>query len=353
MAKPAPLAIQNLLRLGTIELCQGGASYGVVNDMVRLASKNRKFGRLKGLVNAVLRKMATEAPRDWPRLPVPKMPGWLRGPLVEAWGVAAVAAMERAHAAGAALDLTARQDPAQVARATGGKLLPTGSVRVEDPGQVSHLPGYDVGAWWAQDAAAALPAQLVAGQRVLDLCAAPGGKTMQLAARGKEVTAVDRSKRRVARLRDNLARTALKADLHVADAREISGHWDTVLLDAPCSATGTLRRHPDLPYAKDGSDFAALIALQSELLDHALGLVAPGGQLVYCTCSLLPDEGEVQIDQLLARHPTLCVDAHALSQPWLEATWRTKNGGLRLRPDYWADDGGMDGFYIAALRKPQ
>ena len=128
--------------------------------------------------------------------------------------------------------------------------------------------------------------------------------------------------------------------------------FDAVLLDAPCSATGTIRRHPDLPYAKDGSEFGALIDQQARMIDHALGLLKAGGRLVFCTCSLLPDEGEVQVEDALQRHAGLAVDTKALDRTGLEASWRTEEGGLRLRPDYWADKGGMDGFYIAVLRKP-
>jgi len=349
--KAPPLPVCNVLRLGTLELAEGTAAHGVVNDLVAIASKSRRHGRLKGLVNAVLRKLATDAPRDWSGLAMPRLPGWLRGPLTQAWGKPAIAAMEQAHAAGAPLDLTAASDPTQVAQELGGDLLPTGSIRLQQPSQVTALPGYEAGAWWVQDAAAALPAKLIQGQRVIDLCAAPGGKTLQLAAMGADVTAVDVSEARLERVKANLDRTGLNAEIVVSDARAVSGTWDAVLLDAPCSATGTIRRHPDLPHAKDGADIGGLIALQAELIDHALTLLRPGGQLVFCTCSLLPDEGEVQIEEALARHPNLAIDREALDQDWVESNWRSSEGGLRLRPDFWPDWGGMDGFYIAALRK--
>jgi 16S rRNA (cytosine967-C5)-methyltransferase len=354
LRKPPALTVRNALRVGTVELCQGGAAHGVVNAMVTLVSGHRTLGNLKGLVNAVLRKIAAEGPAAWDALRPPRLPKWLRGPLVEAWGAEAMAAMEAAHFAGAPLDLTAKRDPAALAEAVGGELLPTGSVRVRDAGQVSTMPGFEAGDWWVQDAAAALPVRVLApqpGESVLDLCAAPGGKTMQLAAAGAKVTAVDDSAPRMGRLAENLARTGLAATLETADARVITGTYDAVLLDAPCSATGTLRRHPDLPFAKDGSDFGALIGLQEELIDHAWTLVAPGGRLVFCTCSLLPDEGEVQVEEALARHPDMRVDAAALEIPGVERAWITPEGGLRLRPDYWARRGGMDGFYIAYLRK--
>jgi 16S rRNA (cytosine967-C5)-methyltransferase len=186
---------------------------------------------------------------------------------------------------------------------------------------------------------------------VLDLCAAPGGKTMQMAAAGANVTAVDASASRAARLQENLARTGLSADLIVGDALQQSGEYDAVLLDAPCSATGTIRRHPDLPHAKDGSEFGALIELQAQMLAHAWSLVKPGGRLMFCTCSLLPDEGECQVEDALEMFPDMTADRAALAVPGVEADWITEEGGLRLRPDYWSDRGGMDGFYMALLRK--
>jgi 16S rRNA (cytosine967-C5)-methyltransferase len=229
-------------------------------------------------------------------------------------------------------------------------------VRLPQVAQISQLPGYDSGAWWVQDAAAALPVRLIgplAGLRALDLCAAPGGKTLQLAAGGAQVTAVDLSASRMNRVRENLARTGLTANCVVSDAFALTeGGYDVVLLDAPCSATGTIRRHPDLPYAKDGAEFAALINQQARMIDHALGLLRPGGRLVFCTCSLLPDEGEVQVEEALARHAGLTVDAAARDVPGVEDAWHSPEGGLRLRPDYWPDQGGMDGFYIAILTKP-
>ncbi len=354
LKKSPPLTVQNVLRVGTVELCQGGAAHGVVNAMVTLVSQHRTLSHLKGLVNAVLRKVAADGPAAWEALRAPRLPKWLRGPLVEAWGAEAMAAMEAAHLAGAPLDLTAKGDPKALAEAVGGVLLPSGSVRVADAGQVSAMPGFAEGDWWVQDAAAAIPVRVLApqpGEAVLDLCAAPGGKTMQIAAAGAVVTAVDDSAPRMIRVTENLARTGLSATLLTRDVRAVSGTWDAILLDAPCSATGTLRRHPDLPYAKDGAEFGDLIALQEEMIDHAWNLLAPGGRLVFCTCSLLPDEGEVQVDEALLRHADMTCDSAALQVPGVDPAWITAEGGLRLRPDYWADLGGMDGFYIACLRK--
>ncbi|MEO0746612.1 MAG: transcription antitermination factor NusB [Pseudomonadota bacterium] len=354
LQKYPDLTVRNALRIGTVELAQGSAAHGVVNDMVNIIAGHKRYGHLKGLVNAVLRKMARTAADDWGTLRVPRMPKWLRGPLVDAWGSAGLAAMERAHFAGAPLDLTAKGEAAAVASQVGGTVLPTGSVRLADPGQVTTLPGFNAGDWWVQDAAAALPARILdarKGEAVLDMCAAPGGKTLQLATTGADVTALDISDGRMERVRQNLIRTKLTATVVVGDALEAAGQYDAILLDAPCSATGTMRRHPDLPHAKDGSDFAGLMELQARMIDHAVTLLKPGGRIVFCTCSLLPDEGEVQVEEALERHDTLSIDRAALDRPGIDPSWITQEGGLRLRPDYWPDLGGMDGFYVAILRK--
>ncbi|MEP3675493.1 transcription antitermination factor NusB [Sulfitobacter sp.] len=352
--KYPPLTVRNALRVGTVELCTGSAAHGVVNAMVTLIGGHKHLSHLKGLVNAVLRKVAAEGPEAWTARRAPRLPKWLRGPLVEAWGADAMAAIEAAHFAGAPLDLTAKGDAAELANRLGATLLPTGSVRVENAGQVSAMEGFAEGEWWVQDAAAALPALILdaqEGELVLDLCCAPGGKTMQLATTGAEVRAVDDNHSRMQRVKENLARTGLTARTFIKDARQFQGQFDAILLDAPCSATGTIRRHPDLPHAKDGSDFGALIALQEELLDHAWSLLKPGGRMVFCTCSLLPDEGEVQIDEALERHGDMTVDRDALARDGIDPAWISSEGGLRLRPDFWADEGGMDGFYIACLQK--
>lgn len=343
------LTVHNALRLGAVELCHGEAAHGVVNSMVDIVGRSRKHGRLKGLVNAVLRKVAAEGPEAWPKMRVPRLPEWLRDPLIMAWGEDAIAGMEKAQFAGAPLDLTVTPG------ASGpGEALPTGSTRLHDAGQVTALPGYGKGDWWVQDAAAAIPVRILApkpGEKILDLCAAPGGKTLQLAAAGADVTALDVSETRLARVHENLKRTGLKATVVAGDALEHQGQYDAILLDAPCSATGTIRRHPDLPFAKDGSEFGELIELQARMLAHAWSLLKPGGRLVYCTCSLLPDEGEVQVEEALDQHPDMSVDRAALNIAGIESEWITEEGGLRLRPDYWADLGGMDGFYIARLNK--
>lgn len=354
LQKYPPITVRNALRIGAYELCMGGAAHGIVNSFVEIVARSKRHGSMKGLVNAVLRKVAANGAEVYPTLRTPRLPKWIRGPLVEAYDADTVAAIEAAHFAGAPLDLTAKADQGALQRAMEGELLPSGSVRVTDAGQVSTLPGFKKGSWWVQDAAAAIPVQVLApkeGEAVLELCAAPGGKTMQIAASGAKVRAVDTSASRMERVAENLKRTKLEAELVVGDALEEDGQWDAILLDAPCSATGTMRRHPDLPHAKDGSDFFDLFAIQSQMLDHAVHLLKPGGRLVYCTCSLLPDEGEAQVEDLIARHQGLRVDASALNVPGVDPAWHTQEGGLRLRPDYWADKGGMDGFYIACIRK--
>jgi len=354
---PAP-PVQNVLRIAAYELAQGEAAHGVVNAAVTHISAMPRHNRAKGMANAVLRKLADSAPAAWDKRKASRLPDWLRDPLVMAWTNQTVTAFEAAHAKGAPLDLTpAKPDLAEpLSKQLNAQILPTGSLRIDRAVQVSTLPGFDAGSWWVQDAAAAIPARILdpkPDEKVLDLCAAPGGKTLQLASAGARVTAVDISAARTERIAENLQRTNLRAKMITQDAFDMTEDgWDAILLDAPCSATGTIRRHPDLPYAQDGSGISDLIDLQARMIDHALSLLKPGGRLVYCTCSLIPDEGEVQVDEALARHPGLTTDRDALTQPGIDPAWITEEGGLRLRPDYWSDMGGMDGFYIAMLRKP-
>ncbi|WP_126979000.1 RsmB/NOP family class I SAM-dependent RNA methyltransferase [Frigidibacter oleivorans] len=354
-APPAPVLA--VLRVATVEmLALGAPGHGVVGAAVAGLGRDPQTEGFTGLANAVLRKVAALDPGAWAALPVTELPSWLRGRLMSAWGKRATQAMEAAHLAGAPLDLTPKDgDAAALAAAVGGTALPTGSVRLAAGAQVSELPGYAAGDWWVQDAAAAIPARLLAaraGETVADLCAAPGGKTLQLAAAGARVTAVDLSAARLARLEENLARCGLTAQVVAADARDWrpGAPLDAVLLDAPCSATGTIRRHPDLPHARTGEGLRDLFALQAAMLDHALTLLRPGGRLVYCTCSLLPEEGEAQIAALRDRHPGL--ESALPDAGWIEEGWRSGPDALRLRPDFWPDQGGMDGFFAAALRLP-
>lgn len=351
--RKAPMdLVTQALRLAVVEIVVlGGAGHGVVNAAVEIVRHGNRTGHLTGLVNAVLRKVvAVDAP--FAKLPPQRLPMWLRKPLVARFGRDVATAIEAVQAQTPPLDLTVK--PGVVVKMPGAEVLPTGSVRVLDAGQVSALPGYASGDWWVQDAGAALAVPLLGvrpAMRVLDLCAAPGGKTLQLAAMGADVTALDISGPRMAKVAENLARTGLVAKLVVADALnwESDAGFDAILLDAPCSATGTIRRHPDLPFVKDGSELPVLVDLQAKLFDRALGLLNPGGQMVYCTCSLLAEEGEDQLTAALARHPGLTVIPPKIAG--VDPAWITTEGALRLRPDYWADRGGMDGFFMVCVRK--
>lgn len=347
--KPTP-QVADVLILATVEMLElGGAAHGVVDAAVTLTRSLGKRGQAAaGMVNAVLRKVSQF--EGWADLPPGRMPDWLRAPIAERWGDAVVAAIEAAHQRGAPLDLTLKPGAAPV---PGADPLPTGSLRLQGPVHVSALPGYEAGDWWVQDAAAALPVRLLApqpGERIADLCAAPGGKTLQLAAAGAEVTAIDINRDRLMRLSQNLNRCRLAARIVTADALlwRPERALDAVLLDAPCSASGTIRRHPDLPLLRDGSGIPGLVDLQARMIDHALSLLPPGGRMVYAVCSLLAAEGEDQIASALARHPGLTVETPPLDG--LEPSWASAEGGLRLRPDFWPDRGGMDGFYMARLR---
>ncbi|SPH24784.1 Ribosomal RNA small subunit methyltransferase B [Defluviimonas aquaemixtae] len=361
LRKRPPPPVLALLRVSvTAMLAEGEPPHAVVSEAVgALRAGGRHSEGMAGMANAVLRRAGETAPENWAALPPPILPGWLRGRLMSAYGKVAVIAMEAAHAAGAPLDLTPKdRDAAALAERVGGVALPTGSVRLARAGQISELQGYADGDWWVQDAAAALPAKVLAprpGERVLDLCSAPGGKTLQLAAAGAKVTALDISAERMERLRENLTRCRLSAEAVIDDALQWQppDAFDAILLDAPCSATGTIRRHPDLPHVRDKSGLNETVALQAALLDRALTWLRPGGRLVFATCSLLPEEGERQVSAALARHPGLRADRAALALPGVDAGWITAENGLRTRPDLWPERGGMDGFFIAALHISQ
>jgi 16S rRNA (cytosine967-C5)-methyltransferase len=359
LAKPPAAAARHALRLAAVEICLDGVpAHAAVDSAVRLTRQNPKTHHLAGLVNAVGRKLGEEGPALWASAAEAPLPAWIAGPLRRAHGAKAVTTIAAAQTAGPPpVDLTLR-DPrgaALWAERLGAEILPTGSLRLPGRGQISALPGFAEGEWWVQDAAAALPARLlgeVAGRRVLDLCAAPGGKTLQLAAAGAEVTALDVSEARLGRLRENLARTGFAAEIVVADALgwDPEAPFDAILLDAPCSATGTIRRHPDLPYLRGGAQVSALGEIQEALLHRAFGWLRPGGRMVYCVCSLLPVEGEVRVERFLKQTPL----ARRVAPPegiGLDPAWITRDGALRTRPDSWAERGGMDGFYAAALER--
>ena len=350
--------VRDVLRLGLAQrLFLATPSHAAVDTSVELAGLTG-FAGMKGLVNAVLRRLGEDGPallagQDAARL---NTPDWLWSRLVEVYGPATAAAIAEAHLHEAPLDLSVKADPEVWAGQLDARPLPTGTLRREAGGMVPELPGFAEGAWWVQDAAAALPARLfgpVEGRRILDLCSAPGGKTAQLAAAGAAVTAIDRSTRRLKRVAENLERLGLAAELHTAEAETFTGAapYDGVLLDAPCSATGTIRRHPDVPRLKGPEDVAKLAAAQARMLRRAVELVRPGGILIWCTCSLLPDEGEAQIDRLLAEDDRLARVPVAAAEIGGAAELLTPAGDVRTLPSHWPDLGGLDGFHIARLKR--
>lgn len=348
--------IEVALLLGAVQiLFLDVPDHAAVDLSVRLATSPRN-ARYAGLVNAVLRRLTREGRERYAAIdPALDTPEWLRYRWRENYGEATSVAIMQAHRAEPPLDLTARRDSPLWAEKLGAVLLPNGTIRVTTGGNITGLPGFDEGAWWVQDVAASVPARLlgdISGKHVADLCAAPGGKTAQLANAGANVVAVDRSAKRIERLRENLSRLALQAEAVVADATEWSGGpFDAVLLDAPCTATGTIRRHPDLPWQKQQADLAALTDLQRRLLDRAAGLTRPGGLLVYATCSLEPEEGESQIESFLARHTNFVLVPVAPAElPGLEFML-TPQGVLRSLPCHLAEQGGSDGFFTSRLRR--
>ncbi|WP_135467888.1 RsmB/NOP family class I SAM-dependent RNA methyltransferase [Crenalkalicoccus roseus] len=351
LRREPPEAVRQALRIGTAELLLlGTPPHAAVASAVALVP--RPFA---GLVNAVLRRVAEAGPAALAGLDAERLdtPAWLWASWHAAYGEA-VRAIAAAHRQEAPLDLTLA--PGATAP-EGGEALPTGSIRFPPGTRVTELPGFAEGAFWVQDAAAALPARLLAaqpGERVADLCAAPGGKTAQLAAAGARVVAVERDPRRAARLRENLARLRLAAEVVEADAAawDAGGaRFDAVLLDAPCTATGTIRRHPDIPHLKRARDLAPMAEAQRRLLEAAARLLRPGGRLVFAVCSLQPEEGEGHLPaaEALGLRPD---PVRPEELPGLPPEAFTPQGALRTRPDFWAERGGMDGFFAARFRAP-
>ena len=335
--------------------------HAAVDLAVRLVQSDRRTAHYAGLVNAVLRRVAREGAQSLAAIDTATIdtPDWLMERWVRDYGADTARAIAVANGREPALDLTVKNDPEHWANALGGRVLSTGSVRTIVRGPVSQLPGYADGAWWVQDAAAALPARLfgdVRGLNVADLCAAPGGKTAQLAAAGAQVVAVDRAPARLGRLRSNLARLDLTADTVAADVTQWrAGPFDAVLLDAPCSSTGTIRRHPDIPWLKRETDIAALAGLQRRLIARAAELTKPDGILVYCTCSLEPEEGIAVVRDLLDRQPDLRRLPISSKEIQGRPEWVTPDGDLRTLPCHLDDPdsrwAGLDGFYAARLQR--
>ncbi len=363
--KPLPksaAAARNALRLGVCQiLFLDVQTHAAVDTSVALCAR-RGPDRFKGLVNAILRRVAREEDAFRSHFPdTLNLPDWLRASWTAAYGADRTASIAEALLAAPPVDFTVRGDAREWAERLGGEALTGVTVRLGAGGDISRLAGYADGAWWVQDAAAALPAEILlsglgadAGKRVCDLCAAPGGKTLQIAAAGFDVTAVDVSADRLALVRENLKRTGLDATIVSADAIawRPEAPFDAVLLDAPCSATGTIRRHPDIPHLKTPADVTRQMSLQKKLLQAAAEMVRPGGVLVYSVCSLQPEEGTGQISAFLAG-----ADGAFVREPVTEAelgafgACLTADGDVLTTPDALAAQGGCDGFFIARLRR--
>lgn len=364
MEKPLPARAamtSAILRGGAAELLfMGIAPHAAVGMAVEAASADEDAQHYKSLVNAVLRRLSREGravleKADGARI---NTPTWLWMSWVEAYGEEETRAIAKAHMSEPPLDLSFKPGIDRDAWATrlGGTWLPTGTLRLPAGGRVEAMEGFDEGVWWVQDAAAALPVKLLViseGEDVLDLCAAPGGKTAECAALGAKVTALDRSAPRLKRLEENLTRLKLEAEIVTADAATYAPNrtWGKILLDAPCTATGTARRHPDVLHLKRPGDRDKLALLQARLLAHAASLLAPGGTLVYCTCSLEAGEGPDQIEAFLAARPDfsrLPVKSEELGGL---SDLVTDAGDMRSLPCDLADQGGMDGFFAARLTR--
>ena len=353
--KAPPDKVVQILRLGVAQIfVLKTPAHAAVTTSVDLVAQDKGLQMFKGLVNAVLRGLVREPPElDDPEL---MAPSWLYARWRAAFGAEAAREIAAAIAEEPATDLSLR-DPAraaELATALEARILPGGTLRTPKRGDLATWPEFAEGAWWVQDAAAAIPARLLdvqAGQTALDMCAAPGGKTLQLAAAGAQVTAVDRAPVRLKRVIENLARTGLSAETVTSDAAIWNDRrtFDAVLLDAPCSATGTFRRHPDVLWAAKPSDVAGLAAVQSKLLDAAARRTRSGGRLVYCVCSLEPEEGEGQVSAFLGRTPEMTLDPIAPGEGGAPAASVRPDGALRILPRH--IEGGMDGFYVARFRK--
>ena len=334
------------------------AAHASVSSAVEMAGHDHRSRHFKGLINAVARKIASEGKAIAATLDAEKlnMPAWAWDACVNAYGEGETRAMAKAHGAEPPLDITVKNDALGWAQKLQAQILPTGTLRRTTGGRVEDLPGYAEGQWWIQDAAAAIPARLlgdVQGKTVIDLCAAPGGKTAQLAAAGATVTAVDLDFNRMRRVIANLQRLDLKAEFEVADALE----WRpkklaaAVLLDAPCTATGTVRRHPDVLWRKDMSDVMAQAGLQGRLIAAAAEMVEPGGMLVYCVCSLAQEEGEDVAEKFLKDHRNFSRQPVTADEIWGQTQFITGAGDLRTQPGHWPELGGLDGFYACRLRR--
>ncbi|MCZ7487273.1 RsmB/NOP family class I SAM-dependent RNA methyltransferase [Rhizobium rhizogenes] len=329
--------------------------HSAVDLAVEQAHRDPRNKRFVKLVNAVLRRLGREKTEiEQAIADVPVLPDWFYARLVSAYGDDVAQRISEAQLTPSSIDLTVKTDPTLWAEKLGGTVLPNGSVRLGDfEGQIPSLEGFAEGAWWVQDLAASMPVRLlgdISGKRVADLCAAPGGKTAQLALAGAKVTALDQSGNRLRRLRENLDRLGLHAETVEVNMLKYQPKqlFDAVLLDAPCSSTGTLRKHPDVCWTKDETDIAKLAALQGQMLRHALTLVGSGGIVVFSNCSLDPSEGEEMIAQVLAENPDVeRIAVRKEDWPGMESAVSSQ-GDLRTTPDMF---GGVDGFFSSVLLK--
>ncbi len=365
IAKRPPAASGRLGRIMEIAAAQllfmSVPDHAVVSVALDQLDADKDARHFKGLANAVLRRMAREKETILDGIDAPRRetPDWLWDRWTKAYGEPNARLIATAHLEEAGLDLTVKSNPALWAERLGGVVLPTGSVRLAPSGPIDELAGFGEGEWWVQDAAAALPARLlgdVSGKRVLDLCAAPGGKTAQLAAAGAKVTALDISAGRLERLAGNLKRLGLTAETVAADALDWTPAeaFDAVLLDAPCSATGTIRRHPDIARLKEPEDVDTLAKLQTRMIEKAVGFLKPGGTLVYCTCSLEAEEGERQFSGALYRHDLTLLPIAAAEVGGLSEILRP-DGTVRTLPCHLPSEtprmSGLDGFFIGRCQK--
>ena len=353
LQKPPPPAVMQLLRLGVAQLLYMDVpAFAAINTTVQLTAQGKSTRNFKNLVNAVLRGVSREPPPDLE--PEANAPGWLYARWSASFGEAAARAIAEMIPEEPATDLSLR-DPADsgvLVEALQAERLEGGSLRVAHGGDITAWAGYVEGQWWVQDAAAAIPGRLLGaqpGEAAIDLCAAPGGKTLQLAATGAGVVALDRSASRLRRVSQSLERTGLEAEVVCADSESWPDErqFDAVLLDAPCSATGTFRRHPDVLWGTKPGDIAKLSAVQSRMLDAAARRVKPGGRMVYCVCSLEREEGEDQITAFLKRQPDFALATIAVGEGGTPEASITPDGMVRILPHHMA--GGLDGFFAAKL----
>ena len=347
-------AASEILLLGACELLiLKVAPHAAVDAANELAAKDTKAMHFKPLINAVLRKLAKEGESVLSGLDRERLstPDWLWTRWTAQYDAGTARLIARAHQHAAPVDIVLKLPDAA---SPPGEVLFGPVRRLSDPGRIEDLPGFSQGDWWVQDAAASIPATLlgdVAGKTVIDLCAAPGGKTMQLASRGAKVIAVEIDAARAARIAENLARTKLAAEIVQSDARDYQGRAPFVLIDAPCTATGTIRRHPDLPWIKGAADVTVSAAAAYEILEAGADMVEPGGVLVFSVCSLEREEGEEQIAAFLSAHPEFSRAPITAAEVFGHNEWITPDGDLRTLPCHFSDKGGMDGFYAARLRR--